>query len=73
MPAAFGRIDKNKDLIIETILDADETALCDYWGIDKIAENRITQWCQIVASNADEKIGYLKLYKLLCGIFGFKK
>ena len=73
MPAAFGRIDKNKDLIIETILDSDEAVLCDYWGVDKIVENRIAQWCQIVASNVDEKIGYINAYRLLCGIFGFRK
>ena len=73
IPAAFGRIDKNKDLIIETILNSDETVLCDYWGVNKIVENRIIQWCHIVASNVDEKIGYVNAYRLLCGIFGLRK
>lgn len=73
MPAAFGKIKKNRDLIIETILSSSEATLCEYWGVKEIAENRITQWCQIVASAVDEKIGYIKAYKLLCGIFGFIK
>ncbi|WP_295214523.1 hypothetical protein [Ruminococcus sp.] len=73
MPAAFGRIKKNRDLIVETILTASEETLCEYWGVKEIAENRIAQWCQITASMVDEKIGYMTAYKLLCGIFGFAK
>lgn len=71
MPAAFGRIKKNKDLIIETILSSEETMLREYWGVREIEENRIAQWCKIVACVADERIGYLKAYDLLSGLFGF--
>lgn len=71
MPAAFGRIEKNKDLIVETILSLNEETLCEYWGVNKADKNRIIQWCQIVSSKVDNKIGYTKAYKLLCGIFGF--
>lgn len=73
MPAAFGKIEKNRDLIIETLLSASEETLCEYWGVKSIAKNRIVQWCQIVASTVDDKIGYIKAYNLLCGIFGFSK
>lgn len=71
MPAAFGKIEKNKDLIIETILSADKAALCEYWGVKEVKDNRIIQWCQIAASNVDNKIGYNTAYDLLGGIFNF--
>lgn len=73
MPAAFGRIEKNRDLITETILLASEATLCEYWGVEAIAENRIIQWSKIVASTVDDRIGYTKAYELLCGIFEFNK
>lgn len=69
MPAAFGKIEKNRDLIIETILCTSEKTLCEYWGVETIEEDRISQWCQVAASKVDDKIGYVKAYKLLCGIF----
>lgn len=72
MPAAFGRIEKNKELIVETILTENEAVLCEFWKVDSVEEDRILQWCRIVAASADEKIGYMQAYKLLCGIFGYK-
>ena len=73
MPAAFGRIEKNKELIVDTILEIDESTLCEYWGVNTINENRIIQWCQIVASIVDERIGYKNAYQMLSGIFGFQR
>jgi hypothetical protein len=73
MPAVFGKIEKNRDLILETILSASEETLCEYWNVREIAENRIEQWCQLVASVTDERIGYSRAYKLLCGIFRLSK
>lgn len=69
MPASFGRIVRNRNLILETILSESENALCEYWEVDTIDENRIKQWCEIVSSCADEKIGYLQTYKILSAIF----
>lgn len=71
IPATFGRIQKNKDLIIETILSVDESVLCEYWGVNTLEENRILQWCKLTASKADTQISFDKAYKILIGIFGF--
>lgn len=58
MPAAFGRIKKYRELIQETIEEADEQTLMEYWETDKVMSNRMKQWCQMVASVADSSIGY---------------
>lgn len=69
MPAAYGRIIKNRDLIEETILSESNNTLSEYWGVDHISSNRIEQWCQIVSSCADEIIGYSQTYKILSKVF----
>ena len=51
MPAAYGRINANRTMIIETILSTNEEILKDYWNCNEIAENRILQWCQLAANN----------------------
>lgn len=70
VPAVFGRIKQYSKLIKETIMNASEAILLEYWEVDSIEENRISQWIKIVASNAatDELI-YLQIYKMLNGIF----
>lgn len=70
MPAAFGRIYTYRDLIIETIINANSSTLLEYWQVKEISENRIEQWCRIVANIVDAKIGSYNVYKLLTGIFG---
>lgn len=70
VPAAFGRIAKYSDLIEETIMNTSESILMEYWEVDKIAKNPISQWIQIVASNAaTDKLNYIQIYKMLHGIF----
>ncbi len=65
-PAAFGRIQKNADLIKQTILNADERTLLEFWNVPFISENRIELWCRIVSRYAENQ---LVAYKMLCGIF----
>lgn len=70
MPAAFGRIYTHRELIAETIINASSSALLEYWKVKDISENRIEQWCRIIASMVDIKIGTYNVYKMLTGIFG---
>lgn len=69
MPAAFGRIKKYKDLIEEIITDANEEVLAEYWDSD-IQDDRITQWCRMVAQEADSNVGYATAWNVLSCIFG---
>ena len=71
MPAAFGRIRKYHELIEDTLNDINEETLKEYWGTDQIAEDRLAQWCGLVASAAssDPNIDYLLAWKVLSGIF----
>ncbi len=48
-PAVFGRINKYKDLIMETLLSANEMVLKEHWQCLDISDNRLLQWCQISA------------------------
>ncbi len=68
--ATFGRIFKNKDLIIESILSESEQRLKECWQTDIINENKILQWCQLAAMNASDCCkNYKELYELLRAIF----
>ena len=68
VPAAFGRIKKYKKLIRESIEEADEKVLEEYWG-EKINENRIHQWCQLVAEKAQNGVGDFPAWSVLASIF----
>lgn len=71
VPAAYGRIAKNRELIEETILSASSLSLLEYWEVFDIAENRIEQWCRCVANRASsEKLPCVQIYRMLTGIFG---
>ncbi|MBQ8171183.1 MAG: hypothetical protein IJZ95_04240 [Oscillospiraceae bacterium] len=53
MPAAFGRIVKYKDLIIDTLITENSELLKEYWELlDSVPENRILYWCQLAALSA---------------------
>ena len=69
MPAAYGKVAKHKDLIIETILTSSEDMLKEYWGVKVIKENRILQWCELIASSVDAQLCYHQVLRLLKGIF----
>ncbi len=69
MPATFGRIRKYRDLIIDLINECDEATLMEYWQVDSIEQNRIKQWCQLVAAVTSNSLDYSTTWKVLCGIF----
>lgn len=71
MPAAFGRIRKYHELIEETLDGIDVETLMEYWEVDEISDNRLKQWCEMIASAAssDPDISYSTAWKVLCGIF----
>lgn len=65
MPASFWRISENRELICKTILATDPETLKEYWQVDHISQNRIEQWCKLVAASSNQEIAY----KLLAAIF----
>lgn len=67
VPAAFGRIAKNRDLIVETIMNANENVLCENWQVNRIESNRLSQWCRLAATHSGDM---RKTHKMLCDIFG---
>ncbi len=71
MPAAFGRIRKYHELIEETLNDIEEETLKEYWETDHVNDDRLLQWCEMVASAAttDPNIDYSLAWKVLSGIF----
>lgn len=71
VPAVFGRIDKYKNLITETLLSANEMVLKEHWQYLDISDNRLLQWCQISALAAGiNKEDCKYIYSLLRAIFG---
>lgn len=69
MPAAYGRIRKYRDFIIEALENIDPALLIEYWGVRDIMDNRLKQWCKIVVEYAPPQIGHSMAWKVLCGIF----
>ena len=70
VPAAYGRIDKYKELIIDTLLSANEDVLKEYWKTTTINDNRLLQWCHLVSITAGTNSEEIKQnYKLLKSIF----
>ena len=51
MPAAFGRIKKYKDSIIQMLQTTPEEELEEYWGV-KVDSDRLSQWCYLVCDHA---------------------
>ncbi len=68
MPASFGRIAKHSERILALLNEVNEEILAEYWGV-KVSENRLEQWCRLVAQNAPEEIGYAVVWSVLSGIF----
>ncbi len=68
VPAAYGKVEKNKDLILETILLSSPDILQEYWNVKIIKENRILQWCELVASVASQ-LSYDSVFQMLQSIF----
>lgn len=66
VPAAFGRIVRNKDVIIEAINTASENILSETWQTSYIESNRLHQWCKIASGYSANSN---QTYTMLCGIF----
>lgn len=69
MPAAFGRIKKYRYEIIKNIDNMDEDILKTYWGVQSIAQNKLHQWIQLVATSANTTVGYGVAFDVLHKIF----
>lgn len=70
VPAAYGRIDKYKELIVETLLSTNEAVLKEYWQHISISENRLLHWCKLAAIAAGtSKEECVQIYNLLRAIF----
>ena len=69
MPAVFGRVAKYRHLIEEVLLSAPDDTLQENWNVDTIKDNRIKQWCHLVALEADQGVGYSTAIDVLRGIF----
>lgn len=69
MPAAFGRIKKYHKMILELLNETPEENLREYWETDNIQEDRLAQWCHLVASYSATTVGYDLALNVLSGIF----
>lgn len=71
MPAVFGRIAKNKELIKETILASDIDMLLDCWNLARIQGDRLDVWCNLVANHAGtyNDISSKNVLSMLYGLF----
>ncbi len=49
MPAAFGRIQRYKDLIVETIISTSPEILKERWELDVLPADRLRYWCRQTA------------------------
>ena len=69
VPAVFGRIDRYKDLLIDTLLSTNEMVLKEYWEHLDISDNRLLQWCHLSALSAGtNKVDCKYIYSLLKAI-----
>jgi hypothetical protein len=66
VPRIIINVNKDKDIISQTILEAEEKVLKKYWGEDISNEDRIGQWIKISATSDKE------LAKILNAIFNRK-
>lgn len=70
VPAVFGRIQKHKRIIEESISAASEATLKEYWEVEQLQEERTTQWIEIAAAKAAiNKLNYNKIKSMLIAIF----
>ena len=58
-----------KDLILETILTASENMLKECWQVNTLSENKLQQWCELIASNVDPQNSFGLIHQLLYSIF----
>ena len=74
MPASFGRIEKYKDLIRETLRETPRETLSENWGVPVDDTRRLSQWCDLCASQyatTKDSLGYAVAFEVLAKIFSF--
>ena len=74
LPAVFRRIKLFRNKIERLLNNIDEVALKQYWGVSAIKENRLQQWCELIANivGQDPNIGYERAQQALASIFSLK-
>lgn len=71
MPAAYGRIANNRDMIVKTINSAEEDLLKECWQTDDIQNDRIKQWCNIVSKlGTTDVLRHKIIIDMLYNVFG---
>lgn len=71
VPAAFRRIRRFRNLIMDTVEGMDPETLKEYWDVRCIETNRMAQWCRLIAEQAssDPDISYQMAWRVLESIF----
>lgn len=71
MPAVFGRIEKHRDLIEETLRLSSTEALSENWGVFVDNKNRLEQWIDLcsLSYSCDDSAEYEKAKSVLNRIF----
>ncbi|MBQ8345303.1 MAG: hypothetical protein IJY42_03445 [Clostridia bacterium] len=72
MPAVFGRLQTNRDGILQAILSTEQSVLCEYWNASELGRDRIEQWCRLAAHAVRMKLDERDAYRMLAGIFGIE-
>lgn len=74
MPAIFGRIEKHKGEIIETLKFSSVQTLSENWKV-KVRNDRLEQWCELCSENyaQGDKVKYDTAMSVLRKVFNFYK
>lgn len=66
-PQVFYRLSLYRDIVINDILSESAENLKEYWNVETMWQNKIEQWCSIVA-NLNSSLGFDVCYDLLRAI-----
>ena len=74
MPAIFGRIEKHKKEILETLEYTSSTILSENWNVE-VRNDRLIQWCELCAENYSQGIKdeYEKALNILYNVFSISE
>jgi len=61
IPRVIMNIYDNKNSILEVILNAEESVLCETWNVKSIERNRVSQWINLVSSRCKLENNDIKL------------
>ena len=76
MPAAFGRIQRYRSLILETLQETSLQTLSENWGTSVNDKDRIRQWCELCAmqyATTKDNLGYDIALEVLEKMFSIYK